>query len=125
MNKLILALALTAYAGAASAEWTIFERDHDSVSYVDKSTIKRSGDTVKVWFLFDYNKPSSMTGHSSVVSLFEYDCNEGRERLLQGTAHKGQMGDGAVVFTSERAEPWTYVAPNNYREPRLKIACKK
>jgi len=116
---MIFALALATWASSAAAEWTVFERDADSTTYVDRSRIKRSGDMVKVWFVFNYNKPSSMTGHSSVVSLFEYDCKDGRERLLKGTAHKGQMGDGAVIFTSDRAEPWTYIAPNNYRESRL------
>lgn len=125
MRKCMLSLLLVACAGNAAAEWTVFQRETDSTTYVDKSRIQRSDGTVKVWFLFDNDKPSPMTAHSSVVSLFEFDCKDGRERLLQGTAYKGQKGEGASVFTSNRADPWVYVEPNSFREPRLKLACKK
>lgn len=116
---------LFAVAGNASAEWEYFDYKDGSTIYFDKSKFKRSGNYVKVWFLFNEDKSSPISGHSSVVSLFEYDCKEGRERVLQGAAHKGHMGQGAVVFSADVPEPWVYVAPNNFREPRLKLACKK
>lgn len=131
MKKYSLLLTLLLLAGQAMADWTPYEQDETSTSYLDRQSIVRTGSIVKVWFLFDNKTPQSLDGagkilgHSSTVSLFEFDCENNKFHVLQGAAYEGKMGQGAVKFSSNSPTPWEYVVPNSFQDKRLKLVCEK
>ena len=54
MKRLLLGLMLLMTAGAASAEWTQSGDTDPFIHYVDRATIRRNGNLVKMWDLADF-----------------------------------------------------------------------
>jgi hypothetical protein len=126
-QKLMSLFVLAMLAGNAMAEWTVVGKISDSTEYVDKSTARRSGTTVKMWDLSDFVTLQKVSGYEfySMSSLIEYDCLEKRSRRLQLTAYSGQMRTGKVVVSSSNIADWSYVEPSSHGELKLSIACKR
>jgi hypothetical protein len=96
--------------------------------YSDRVTMRRSGDLVKLWEMFDFKTPQVIGGQRvlSVQSHFEYDCKGARRRMLSTVGFSGHMGKTVVVDTAGSApEPWESVAPDTYQGELRKIACAK
>ena len=127
MKSLLMGLMLLVTAGAASAEWTAVNEDDQFVDYVDRSTIRRNGNFVKMWDLSDFKK-ADVIGGKSILSLrtqCEYDCKEERTRVLAQAFFSGQMLSGTVTYTDNKTGEWTPVAPGSVSETHWKIACGK
>lgn len=58
--------------------------DMEAAAYVDPNTIRRKGDVVKMWYLFDYNTArSDLRGsYLSQKAQVQFDCAEERIRVL-------------------------------------------
>ena len=127
MKQLLMGLMLLLTATAASAEWTVVNVDDESVGYVDRATIRRSGNFVKMWFLWDYKKAREIGGKSTLSgrNQYEYDCKEEKVRSLALTTFSGQMGNGTVNYTDSDTGKWSPVAPDSVGETVWKIACGK
>ena len=129
MRRLVLGLMLGLTATAASAEWTISGGNDQYMHYVDRATIRRNGNLVKMWNFFDYKKvqPSPSTGLSylSTKQQSEYDCKEERTRILAFTTFDGKMGNGNVVFSDSDPDKWEPIGPGSVGETLWKIACGK
>jgi hypothetical protein len=98
--------------------------------YAARSTIRRSGGTVRMWEMVDGKKApiTNLEGKSaySTRNLVEYDCRRSRSRVLAGSAYEGHSGKGALigseVFTPALA--WESIgADGGYKGLFLKIAC--
>ena len=127
MMKLLIGLMLLLVSGAASAEWTVVGPNEEINQYVDKATIRRNGNFVKMWDLVDYKKAQVFGGTSdlSYRSLVEYDCKEKRYRSLALTTYSGQMLSGTVNFIGNDTQKWKAVASGSMAETLRKIACGK
>ena len=128
MNRLLLGLMLLVTAGAASAEWTRVGVTGDFILYVDKATIRRNGNLVKMWDLLDYKTVQKSAGDAYLTqkSQREYDCKEEKERILAFSWFDGQMGNGKVVYSSsETSMKWSPIEPESAAETQWKIACGK
>jgi hypothetical protein len=128
MKKMLVTLFLTALAGNALAAWTEINKNERGTVYADRSTIRRSAGTIKMWSLTDYSQPKPFTkgrSYSSSMMLEEHDCQEQRTRLLQVTLYSEQMREGALVHTESTPFEWTYVQPDSVGEALLKFACQK
>ena len=128
MKRLLLGLMLPVTAGAASAEWTSVGASAEYIAYVDKGTIRRNGNFVKMWDMSDYKTVQTVAGDSflSTKRQSEYDCKEEKIRTLAFTWFSGQMGNGKVVYnTSETSIKWDPIAPGSAGETLWKIACGK
>ena len=66
---------LLVVSGAASAEWTAVIEADEFIYYVDRTTIRRNGNFVKMWSLADFNKAEVINGKSNLSerSQYEYD----------------------------------------------------
>ena len=67
MKRLLMGLMLAMTATAASAEWTRVDNDDDDdalIVYVDRATIRRDGNLVKMWDLKDYKTVQAIAGKS-------------------------------------------------------------
>ena len=130
MKKLLMGLMLLVTAGAAGAEWTAAGGTGELIQYVDRATIRKSGNLVKMWDLADYKtvqtSPSTGVSYFSDKGQREYDCKEEKRRLLAFTWFDGKMGSGKVVHnTSETSMKWSPLQPGSIGEALWKIACGK
>ena len=135
MKRLLLGLTLLVTATAASAEWTPVGAanvggDDQLIIYIDRATIRRNGNFVKLWDLADYKtvrtSPSTGVSYFSDKGQREYDCKEEKTRLLAFTWFDGKMGSGKVVHnTSETSMKWSPIQQGSIGEALWKIACGK
>jgi hypothetical protein len=120
----------TASAATAAAKWE--EAGSHTLYgglniYFDRVTMRRSGDSAKLWEMLDF-KTVQVMGGTRVLSLqshFEYDCKGPRRRMLATAGFSGHMGKTLVVDTGNKPGAWESVAPGTYQEYLRKIACGK
>lgn len=88
---------------------------------------KKNGDKLKMWKIYDYETTQEASGYKFISARFqdEYDCKEGKIRLLVNTTFSGNMGVGEVVFTNADAGKWQSVRPGSTDEAMWKFACRK
>ena len=130
MSKLLIAALLAVFSTSVLAEWTRVGYGDGTTAYADPSNIRKSGDKVKMWNLFDntvaeINKNPSMS-YLSQVSQAEYDCKEETIRALTFNWYSKNMGAGRVVHTTgaihEEPRP---IPPGSMVEGIFKVACGK
>ena len=128
MKRLLMGTMLLATAGAASADWTV-AGDNDQFSlYVDRATIRRNGNLVKMWDLVDFKTVQTGPGGESYLSSKtqeQYDCKEERSRQIAFTWFDGKMGSGKVVVSDSDPGKWKPIAPESVAAALWKIACGK
>ena len=115
-------------ATAASAEWTQSDGNDRLIQYVDRATIRKSGNLVKMWNLRNYKTVRTLAGYSILSSKeqSEYDCKEEKSRLLAVIWFDGQMGNGKVVVSNGNVRgEWSPIEPGSVGETKWKIACGK
>ena len=119
-------------AAVASARWeqagSTLKGETDY--YVARSTIHRSGNSVKLWDMYDYKQAQVIEGKRSfsMRMLWEYDCKGSRRRMLAATAYAGHVGKGTLVGSESFANPnpWEAIgAGDAYAGYILKMACGK
>ena len=133
MLKTVLTILLLATSGSALAKWVQVGGNDDIATYVDPTTIRKSGNKVKMWTLMDYStqqqhKISDQTGkpYRSGKIQEEYDCKEEQSRMLYFSCHSENMGAGDVVCeSSDATKNWIPVPPGSLEDTILKFACKK
>jgi hypothetical protein len=111
----------------ANAEWVrLTEADGMTVLF-DPETIRRNGNLVKIWLLYDYKTPI-ITGRDTVFSTkmqSEYDCIGERVRTNAIFEIAGNMGKGKVVSSSLAEGRWIPIAPETLGKREWKAACSK
>ena len=130
MNKLLIAALLAVFSTSVLAEWTEVGGGDTYISYADLSTIRKSGDKVKMWNLFDYKvvqiDKDDGTRYLSQAFQEAYDCKEETARVLAFNWYSKNMGAGKAVYTSgamhEEPRP---VSPGSVLEALFKLACGK
>lgn len=129
MRKAILVMLLIIASNGAMAEWeAIGTSSNGVVTYAEPSTIRRSGDMVKMWSLYDYKTAGVVNGklYLSIKAQDEYDCKDERSRTIYGSYHSGNMGrDGSHSRTNRPDDIWTPIPPGSAIELLWKIACGK
>ena len=127
MKKLTLLLLLLV-STSVFAEWTKVSGTDDVTTYVDYGTIKRKGNKVKMWSLYDF-KTIQRWGNSSFLSQInhiEFDCEEEAERNLDYFLYLGNQGGGEVVYSqTNRKYETSSIIPGSIGETNFKIACDK
>ena len=128
MKQLLMGLMMLVTAVSASAEWTAAGDSDRFIQYVDRATIRRNGNFVKMWDLADFKTVQTVAGDSYLSQKIqsEYDCKEKKSQYLAFTWFDGQMGNGKVVVSNGdvRGE-WRPIAPGSSGEALWKIACGK
>ena len=129
MTRLILILLLVLSCGPVYAEWVEVSANKKAgvIAYADPGTIRRTGDLVKMWSLFDLHTTQTAGGnsYSSIKALQKYDCAEDRSRALAHTKFSGNMGHGTVVYSNTEEGTWAPVAPVSVGQELWKVACGK
>lgn len=104
--KLIFLLGLM-QASTAKADWlAITKEGANRQIYVDISTYQKSGDLVKLWYLFDYKISND---YLSQKMLWEFDCEALTSRLLAFVNFSENMGEGKPLYSD--------FSPNSLHRP--------
>lgn len=121
MRKTILTLLLAAMSIGAMAEsvatparaaqWIKYGGNNTGTSYIDFNSIRKVGDSVKVWELQDL-KERHKDGEMSVRVFIEYDCKDMRRRALSLITYSEPMTDGKVLVSEEGSTKWSHIQPN-------------
>jgi len=128
LKNSLIGLLLMAVSAGAMAEWTKIGAAADGKfdSYVDLSTIRKSGNVVKIWNLRDYKKTQIDAGGKSYLSWMtrmEYDCNEENFRQLSIYQYSGNMKNGDIVWSGDVVDKWNSIPPESIGEVAFKIVC--
>ena len=124
----LLALLLLSVE-SAHAEWVMVSGNDEKrfIIYANSDSIRRNGELVKMWELWDYALEQIYLGHPylSLKRQAEYDCKGKQARKLSVTTYTGNMGNGTVGFHSNKEEPWSPVAPETINGELWEYACRK
>ena len=125
VSFLITFLLLNAWS--AHAEWELVS-GNDSAGlavYVDRETIRRQGNLVKMWQLHDYKTVQTVAGDSllSIQRHNEYNCEDPRTRMLAYTWFSSNMGRGRVVYKTSEEQQWERIIPRSIDQTLWKVAC--
>jgi hypothetical protein len=117
-------------SGPAYAEWVPVAKGENGLTvYVGPDTIRRKGDLVKMWLLYDYNSKTTQTQErDSIVSAMmqsEYDCLEERFRTHAMLKFSGNMGQGKLVLSNTDVGNWAPILPGSIVQLEWKRACRK
>ncbi len=127
MRKLLLGLALSLVATAASAQWVEVTSDgRGSILYADPTTKKRTRNFVRIWTLIDYAKPRPLadTVYQSRRGYEQVDCSERTVQTLQSTSFAGKMATGEILSMSDDPGTKSFVEPRSIAERLFDFACK-
>ena len=127
-KRFALTLALALLNGAALAEWVEIERFEDGIRvFVERSTVRRSGDTAQLEHLVRWSEPQRDEGlpaYLSTIVRTAYDCIGKREKYLSSTSYAGSMGNGAeVVADDNEVQGWYSISESSMEDTHWKIAC--
>ena len=128
MKRLILITLRLLSSGPAYAEWLWIDKGKLGMTiYVNPDTIRRKGDLVKMWELFDFKTAQQMADdpHLSFKMHSEYDCTGERERRLATTFFSGNMGRGNVVYSNSTKDKWGPAPPGSVNHDLWTFACGK
>jgi hypothetical protein len=126
MRKLILMMILTVVSSSAVAGWIRLDRNVNQTLYVDSASIRKVGNRVKMWNLYDLNNINSDIGKpfNSIKMHDEYDCKEEKSRTLAIYTYAENMGGGAAINAVETPGKWKDVVPDSVIVILWKYACE-
>ena len=129
LRRLILVtLLMMLDGGPVYGEWLEVGSSDNAggyIVYVDPDTMRRTGNLVTMWVLFDYKtmqKPASLSYLSSRVQK-QYDCAEEVDRRLEFTWFSANMSSGNVMYTNSDEGKWRPVTPGSIGQTLWKAAC--
>jgi len=127
MHKLILMMLLAVTSNSAMAEWVgLGSRDNYTV-YADPATIQKTDNGKKMWWLIDF-KTSAAEGsepHMSMKTLSEFDCKEGRLRILSSSWHSKNMAKGKELSSNSDIDIWVPSGTSPANKLLWEFACRK
>jgi len=130
MKRLLLITLLVLSHGTVYAAWVLVAKDiaeDGATTYADPDTIRRKGELVKMWALFDF-ETVQIGGGTSYLSMRvqrQFDCADERTRLLTGTWFLGNMGTGDISLDFDEERKWQSVPPGSVSQALWTIACRK
>lgn len=128
MQQTLWVVLLALVSTGASADWVRIEGDEAATAYANPASIRKVGNVVKMWVLYDLRKPDSLQGknYSSMKSNDSYDCMSDRTQRLHTLFYAGNMGSGNVITARHTGNyPWKPVVQNTLPQAVWKFACKE
>lgn len=126
-KKALLAIAFTAVASAAHADWARIDAPFPDLKlYIDHESIKKSSPgRLQVYHIIDYAQPQQKDGKDfrSEMFRYEYDCEKSEYREMGHTWHKGTMAGDKMIYFTEGAWAWTKPESGSVEDVLLKASC--
>jgi len=125
-RKLIfLLIIITFFPSNSFSEFNwkrVGENTNGTVFYVDKSSVKRMGNTIYFFSMMDYAKP--VDGVLSTKIYQEGNCSDYSFRYLKDFYYDQPMGNGSVVHQIDEVSKWTANIPGSLNETVFDFLCK-
>lgn len=106
-------------AQASAQTWRFIAKDGGNISYMDTSSIKRTGQIARYWYRVEYGHPKD--GDEAAVVLLEMNCTTEQYRILQSTTYNA---DGTSSL-STKATSWIYVQPGGPGHIMYQFICAR
>jgi len=86
MKKLLLTLLLAVVSSTTMAEWVEVDTNYSVglTAYADPVTIRKLGNIVKMWILYDYTmaQTNATKPYLSIKARWKFDCKEEQIQIL-------------------------------------------
>ncbi|OUV99800.1 MAG: hypothetical protein CBD16_07530 [Betaproteobacteria bacterium TMED156] len=92
-----------------------------TVFYIDRDSIKKEGNLLRVWELQDLKEKGPLDEKSRRV-LVEYDCKNERRRVMSFSFHAEQMGAGLTLKGDQTPGKWNLTVPNTTASVVFQVA---
>ena len=131
MHKAILIILLTVVSSSAMAEWVEVDtsRRVGLTTYADPTTIRKFGNKVEMWVLYDYKTAQTNTRkpYRSIKGQWRYDCKEEQQQPIYEIKLSENMGKGEVIGKAiyKESVKWLPVLPESIGMVYWKLACGK
>lgn len=127
MGKTIVMMLFVVMSGSVMADWVVVDESSLGKTYVNPSTISKSGDLVKLWELIDFKKAQEHGGESffSFTTEVEYDCVRKSFQTLKTAGISGHMATGSVIASGSGSRQWQPVAGGTAAERSWRFVCGK
>jgi hypothetical protein len=127
MKKILMMLMLLVSTNVFAVDWVVAGGNDIFTHYVDPQSIKRDGNKVKAWVLYDFKSSQVGVGNKtsmSAVDRDEYDCFEDTVRSMDIYEYSGKMGTGDIVLSIPNlTQPAKSVIPGSTAATQLKLVC--
>ena len=121
MKKAIVALSLLA-SFSAMAEWVLVsENEYGTGLFVDPN-IKKTGHLRMFWHIQNL-KQADRQGDMSYRGVWQYDCQESRQRNMQVAAYPGPMATGQKSEEAYQPSEWINIGQDASSQAMLKYIC--
>ena len=124
MRVVLVALLMLATIPAWAQWLKVEENDIGTVFYLDPATIRTDGNLRRVWGMQDLKTPGS-DGALSRRGLNEFNCKEGRFRVLAYSHHSGRMLTGETLLQGDSPSEWHHILPDTPNEVMFKFVCSR
>jgi transglutaminase-like putative cysteine protease len=121
-----MAILLAGISSNAAAEWVPVSNDSGDTIFADPATIRRAGNMVTIKELTDRKNPSTGANgklYLSSLSVFEYDCDKSRFRLLSFRTTSKNMGQGRILTDIKYTDNWVEIKPDSVAARLKAYAC--
>ena len=129
MHKTILIMLIVVVSSSAMAEWVYVtkttkeaEKTDAFTAYADPDTIRKTGNRVKMWVMYDYYSAMNLRVISAMHKE-EFDCKEKQMRQLFLAGYSGHMTDGETVLIRNVRDDWELVPTDSVGGAVLEFAC--
>ncbi len=128
MKKLLITLTLLLMSTDTIAEWTkVGESENKGgyTVYADLDSIRKAGNRVKMWTLFDYQIEQKTAGviYLSKTVRREFDCKGEHTRILAFKLFSWNMEQGKRMRTYNQPQKWEELQPDSKKEIGWNVAC--
>jgi hypothetical protein len=117
-------------SGPGYAEWVaVGPSAEDETVYINPETIRRKGELVEVWVMWDRKLakqvPNTTSYYSSIRDLQQYNCQEARYRFLATAWFSGNMGKGITLGDLTNTGAWRPIPPDSIGRHLMELVCKR
>lgn len=93
--------------------------------FVDPSSRQRQDSIATIWSLDSYDEAMENQGRKylSTVLYSESDCSKNTIRFMEIAVYSNQMGNGNVIYSSDKPEPWGVASSSPRKSAIFKAAC--
>lgn len=125
--KTIAAVVLALLSGSVMADWELIGNTNGNTTKINKSSIRKQGNVVRIWTMQDYADPLPM-GNGRIANsskiLIENNCKEESYRYVSGIFYGEHNGSGMVVLSDDKPDPFLAITPGTINETLWNAACK-
>ena len=131
MYKTILMLLLAVVSNSAVAKWVEVDtsRRVGLTTYADPNTIRKSGNKVEMWVLYDYKtaRTNARKPYMPIRGQWRYDCKEEQQQPIYEILLSENMGKGEVIGKAifKESVKWLPILPASIGMVYWKFACGK